>query len=321
MNKYAWFSKLYRGLGSVFLILSIVFFVRYALQHIDDMPSITWGLVQWSVVLASVLLHIGNIIVLGLIWQLLLYDHGVRLHSWQLQVVIFISQFGKYLPGNIGHFAGRAYMAKDLDIAVSTSVHTIIVESLLSVGVAGVLAFIALWFLIDTNIMTGIISVQPYVLVLLLIGSLLFPLVSVRCLNAFFPRISNKISGGGPIIEPRVRTAVAVAGLFLFCFFTIGLIIQMHSTWLFNAPGVHVIEFTVLFAVVWVAGYIVPGAPAGVGIREALMLVLFSPIVGPAIAVALSVSFRLVTTIGDGLAFLIGLLVRRSVSEKFRNLT
>ena len=44
------------------------------------------------------------------------------------------------------------------------------------------------------------------------------------------------------------------------------------------------------------------------GVREAMMVVLLSPLTGGAVATGLAVSMRLTTLLGDGLTVLVGVL-------------
>lgn len=58
------------------------------------------------------------------------------------------------------------------------------------------------------------------------------------------------------------------------------------------------------FALSWVAGFLVPGAPAGLGVREAVLVALLSPSVDRALPVVLG--FRLATILGDFLSLGLG---------------
>lgn len=303
--------KVRRWAGGVLLVLSVLFFGRYAIVHFDEVPRLAWNGAQWGVFFASVVLYTLSIGVVGFIWQLLLRDHALKPHWWQLQIIFSMAQFAKYLPGNVAQHVGRIYMAREAGIPVTVTIHTMIAEALFGVAVGAILALLSLWFVIDQSELSEPLAVQPYMLGLLMLAAMLLPWVAVRSLNIFFPRLASKISGGGPIVEPRFYTALAVAGLFLVCFLISGLVLKLHAVWLFNADDASVLEFTALFAVAWVAGYLVPGAPAGLGIREALMVLLFSTILDPAIAVGLSITLRVTTTFGDGSAFMMGMALRR----------
>lgn len=59
----------------------------------------------------------------------------------------------------------------------------------------------------------------------------------------------------------------------------------------------------VLFSVAWVIGFITPGAPGGIGVREALLLFLLTPVIGEEVSLRTAFWFRGVTILGDGFFF------------------
>ena len=62
-----------------------------------------------------------------------------------------------------------------------------------------------------------------------------------------------------------------------------------------------------------VAGYITPAAPAGLGVREGVLLAALGPVHGAETAVAITVVLRACTLAADGLGFLAGLVLQQSV--------
>ena len=89
-----------------------------------------------------------------------------------------------------------------------------------------------------------------------------------------------------------------------------------------GAPGLPIAAAAVGFAAAWVLGLITPGAPGGMGVREAILVVCFAPLVGDGEAFTIALALRLVSILGDGTAFLIGfagdrlLRRRRALSEQ-----
>jgi len=61
----------------------------------------------------------------------------------------------------------------------------------------------------------------------------------------------------------------------------------------------------------WLVGFVVPGAPGGIGVREAVFIILLAPLVGEANALTYSIAVRLVTIGGDILFYLAGLGLRK----------
>ena len=69
-----------------------------------------------------------------------------------------------------------------------------------------------------------------------------------------------------------------------------------------------------MLAGAWAVGFIMPGASAGIGVREAAVILLLSPVVGPANAAVIATIYRIVTAGGDALLAGSGGLVRRFVA-------
>ena len=68
-----------------------------------------------------------------------------------------------------------------------------------------------------------------------------------------------------------------------------------------------------VYACAWIIGTVTPGAPGGLGVREAILVLLLAPYCGEGVAVAAALFLRIATTLADLLSFLIGLVWRRMV--------
>jgi uncharacterized membrane protein YbhN (UPF0104 family) len=68
-------------------------------------------------------------------------------------------------------------------------------------------------------------------------------------------------------------------------------------------------------ALAWVVGYVTPGAPGGLGLREAVLVLGLSPVVGDAEAMAVALAYRLVTIVADALLAGGGFLLRHEAGE------
>jgi hypothetical protein len=72
------------------------------------------------------------------------------------------------------------------------------------------------------------------------------------------------------------------------------------------------------FSLAWSAGFIVPGAPAGLGVREATLLATLGPMIGMGPAVTVAILHRLITAAIDVIAALTGYvwLASETLSKK-----
>ena len=142
-------------------------------------------------------------------------------------------------------------------------------------------------------------------LLVLSIAALIMPLLIpgvARLLKSM--KLNTKIV---EIVEfwPSAAVSIRVLGLMLCCFFLNGLILWSLARFVFGETDGDQLFYLGLYAVSWLAGFIVPGAPAGLGVREAIMLAVLGPLYGSALAIGLSIAARLVSTSGDLLALLL----------------
>ena len=65
------------------------------------------------------------------------------------------------------------------------------------------------------------------------------------------------------------------------------------------------------YVIAWVLGFVIPGASGGIGVRELVITLLLGSVVGAEMVLTLSVIHRLITILGDFLAYLVMLILRR----------
>ncbi len=111
--------------------------------------------------------------------------------------------------------------------------------------------------------------------------------------------------------------------IFVICF-----LIYFITFWLFGFSANHIAEeiFGIfknklvitsgIFTISFVAGFVTPGSPAGIGVREAALIILLSPIYGELCAVGIATITRLAQMAGDCITMLLAVLFLRNGAEK-----
>lgn len=304
-----------RRLSWVVVALASAYFLRELVRRFADIPPIDWGPATVAVfILAAAGIAMTSALI-GLMWMLLLRDQSIRLPLGKAMQIVAISQIGKYLPGNVGHFAGRAVMGRTAGVPMGVTAGTLLIEMAWTLAIGAGFSALALLFYLDSS---ARLSLPPVgipelgaVAALLLAG----PWLGIHAVNRLAPGLSARVGGGKPLAPPRLGTALAVSVLLTVCFFILGVVLQLQAIWFFQVEQAPLLPLTFLFAAAWLVGYVVPGAPGGLGVREAMMLVLLTPVVGAGAAVGLGISMRLVTLAGDGLAFLAGIVSKRYLNN------
>lgn len=291
----------WRWASVVFALVASFYFIGYATEHIRGLPPISWGSATWSTLVFTILLWSGIIILGAVIWKTLLVDLNCHL-NWHDCVTIYgLAQFGKYLPGNVGHHVGRVVLAKQAGVPAATTLQSMLIEMVWNIGIASGIALFGV-------ALGGDIGVSPAALTLFFVVALMAPWAAWGVAKSFFPKLLARITNGVPIALPRWNTLMLVSLLYLAAFMIAGLIMDMHARFLFGAQTSHVLMLTAIFVWSWIAGYVTPGAPAGLGVREAVLVSALTPIYGASVAVGLTLSLRVVTTLGDVLVFAFALI-------------
>jgi len=201
------------------------------------------------------------------------------------------TQIAKYLPGNCFHFVGRQVLGRALGHSQAALALASLVEGVLLMAVAASLALpLAL------NRFGG----WSIVLLAGATAALALIFATPRLLPArFWPSAGTPASRGGGYWAGRLLRALALQVAF---FAAAGGVLWLLATLLVApraaAPG-PLISIGAL-ALAWVAGFVVPGAAAGVGVREAVLMVGLDGPLGPEASAVVALAFRLLTTAGDG---------------------
>jgi len=313
-------KRRYRVLGLAATLLVTALFVLYAARALrgQDLSVYETPRALSGIVLAS-LCWCATAPMMALAWRGMLNGLGVLRTTRELIAILGITQFAKYVPGNVAQYMGRVGMCLARGIPARAIAATTVLETLLLIAAAGVVG-------VGTGIWSGIglqmvrHHVSRLFLVAILVGLVASGLVVFRGLA---PRLAKRFSPGhahlleGDLFPPQrkmVHAFILYCGLYLAV--GIGLVVlahlllpnYRHDDWLLIAA----------FSLAWVVGFVTPGAPAGLGIREGLLLLMLAPMYSAAPAGVLVIALRIATTLGDALLFGAGWLLLPRVVKPTR---
>ena len=305
-------KKYIRLLGNALMVLSIVFLAL----RVRNM-SISWGglleaphliVILLCIVLYSLLILISFYPWMKLVGLMTGQQEMFRSSRKEFMRVFTKSNIMKYIPGNVFQYVGRNEIASVLSLPHIQVAAATVIEMVLMASGAGILSVLLL----------GSYTFHYFYNRL---GSYLY-LVAVACILAaallwFLFRgklkslITDKLSG--------VRKKSFISGL-AFCFFFY-IIAFLYGGVLFIAVlkvcgavalDLHSLKLLLgTYSLSWMAGYITPGAPGGMGIREVIMTAVLggNQFIADDVIIQASILFRLVTVLGDLIAFLIAQLI------------
>ena len=278
-----------RLLGALLLAASLAYLVAFAVRHAAALPDIRWDARTGLALAGAVAVYGLTLLSSSIAWYLLLRSVGERPGPGDAASVFLLSQVGKYLPGNVAQYVGRVALARGRGLGSGPVLFTLAMEAACAI-LAG-LALAAAAFPLDLSDRLG-----PGRLAAVLSMAIL-----VIVLGARFA-VSDRL---------RIRAGLACLVLYSFNFLAFAACAALLADRVLAAGTAPLPTLAAVFAAAWVAGFVTPGAPAGLGVREAVLVGGLRTLYDPGIALSLPLLFRLVTTLGDGLGFGAGALIRK----------
>jgi uncharacterized membrane protein YbhN (UPF0104 family) len=230
-------------------------------------------------------------------WRLLLWFGQTRVDPWLCHRIYARTQIAKYLPGNVFHFAGRHVLGRVAGLPHGALLGATVYEALGLVVGGTAVAFCGLAF--------GDVRAGAFPRTLALAA-----MVVAIATPVLFDATLKRRFGLGSDREPESgawRVAVAMAGFYIrymVFFLVVGAMLYAIAAAAGSGVSLRVAGPVIsIFSVAWVAGFLTPGAPAGLGIREAVIVFALTPLMGEGVALLAALLLRLVTGCGDLLYF------------------
>ena len=204
------------------------------------------------------------------------------------------SQIAKYLPGNCFHLVGRQLLGRELGHSQAALAMATLLEAALLVALAASLAApLARPWLGGWAASLPVAALAG--LGLLCAGERLLP-------QRWWPLPGRAGERG------RLLAALACHGAFFAL--AAGLLWLLVATVSARAPGMPgPLMCLAALACAWAAGFVVPGSPAGLGVREAVLILALEGALGAEAGTVVALALRLVTTAGDGVFCALALLL------------
>lgn len=244
-------------------------------------------------------------------WRALLADLGSPLPIGAATRVLFLGQLAKYLPGSsVWAMVAQTELARDFGVPRKRAAAAALVLNMVTLGVGLLVALLALPRLLDSDSGSAVVDALRWTPVLVPVGlAFLTPPVLTRVCNLLFKvlrrqPLDQSFSWGG-----MARATGAQLGTWVFYGLQIALLAHSLGAGFRDV----LLPATGAFAAAWCAGFLVVVVPTGAGTREAVLTVALAPqlAAGAAGALTVAVVSRLLLTVADVVAALIGVAMGR----------
>jgi len=227
-------------------------------------------------------------------WRKLLCSSKIpQLPSSEYTRIYARSQIGKYIPGNIFHIAGRHALGLKAGIGHRPLAYAAIAEMIGLMSAAMTVAIsgggVYRFFAPRLNF-----CLLAAVVVIVCIVFLLLFRYKPQIIENGYRAIVKSLSPG--TLSAWVFSYLAYIGFFLVAGITLLALVMIVS----DTVPLHIMPSIVgSFSIAWAAGFLTPGAPSGIGVREAILVLALESTMTQADAILVAILFRSVTVLGD----------------------
>jgi uncharacterized membrane protein YbhN (UPF0104 family) len=276
-------------IGGSLGLLGVVFVFMRLNTYMEQIDLTRFDTTAWSLIgLLALVYGAANVLLAQAWWHLLAFFNVEVERKWAVKAY-GLSQLAKYVPGNIFHLAGRQALGMAAGLP------------------AGALAKSTLWEL-------GLIATAGS-LFGLLVSPLAWPALPVPASAEAFGLMS---AVGVITLRWLLSPSVSAALIWQIFFLTISGTVFMGALFLVTPSIATFSTFSVLcgsYVIAWLAGLVTPGAPAGVGVREMVLLFLLKGMVAEADLLLAIVLGRMLTVAGDFFYFLTATFIKSTQNE------
>ena len=283
----------YAGLAITALALGLVFWSIYAS---DLLRSDDWLRADLLVgVVVSALIFSLSLCCVFVAWYLVVMSVSSTHVSWLDGFGIYaISQIYKYIPSNVVHHVGRYYMLRRRGVDHAAATWGFLAETALIIVAA---LLVALAF--------GAPLIREALGRLGANHGILFGVAAVALAAALAAAVFlHRRRMFRELLRPFLRMQVLYAGIAALLLHIAARLISGFALWWLVAEMLHeplsLWSAIAVWAAAWTLGYLTPGATAGLGVREAVLIALLVALKIPmSDATLLAIAFRVATTLGD----------------------
>ncbi len=299
MNK-----KIIKYLSYLFVLASFYFifltFKKVQLHDISFILSFQW---LFFLLIFSLLYAFLNFI-RAFNWHTLLYFLSEKKIVWkQIYSIYFKTEIAKYIPSNVLHFASRHILTQKIGFSHTQMVFANFFDMFFVALAAFFLTLIGIFFkaLVLPETILQLVN-KKFIFILMIIIGLGFGFLIFK----YRKKMASYVQTFFKFQKFLIAFKIIFLNWFVFIISAFILFYLFSFLGSFTITMPSFFHLIVGYALAWLAGFIIPGSPGGLGVREACIILLFSPITGEQSALIAGLLLRIITTMGDVWTFFIG---------------
>lgn len=296
-------NKSLKIIGNIITIVAIFYVIKRLMNNDYDYSQL---LVSKNIFPMLIIIVVQSVMVMtnAFPWKILVEMLTERKVPFAETIPVYVSaNLMKYVPGNVFQYVGRNQLAvrnrlPHLPVALAT-----MLDVLITVIAA---AIISIFFLYD--FIAKYLRVNSWMQTALIIVGIIIVL-AVFLMFLFRNQIWKKIENYSYLFSTKSIKTILIALIYY-------IIVLMISSLMYLIVVIYITDtplssqvFLQLFSaytLAWLVGFITPGAPGGIGIKELVMVAVTGGYIGTDVITLSMVIIRILLVVADCIAFVFG---------------
>ena len=282
-----------RAAGALLAALTALFVALEVVRQWDDLVEVVRAADPWWLIAAGAVFAVGEA-GYAFVWPATLRRTGHPVPPGTAAATFLVTQTAKFVPGSVWQHVGRVGTSDRLGVPKRVIAGALVLEVAASVAAALFLAA-----LVGTAAPLVFDAPGPALRAL----ELLAGVAALVLVPEAARRAAGKV-GGRALLSTGAYALVVGWHVVVWALYGAG------AGLLAVGLGGPFVDTVGAFCLSWVVGLVVVGAPAGLGVREAVMAAALTPVAGADVALAVTIGSRAVWTVAQfagaalGLAYL-----------------
>ena len=294
--------------GTGLACVALVYFILKFWDQMDDAIPLIAVDGNWVVLLFLAACVPLQMACAAFAWRSFLVFMKIDLSRRTATRIVYVSQIARYLPGNVGHHVGKVVLLRAQGIDLKLGAASIFLETIAVLFFGMLISFVFLpkasvHFLLEYSSLWRMMAIVVCVVVLC---------VSLILFRKYRSSLVDQLTACLELMDLPKQwwRFLEISVCYLLNFFFLGVLAWVIADRVFGATSVGLLELIGVMSLAWTVGFLAPGAPAGLGVREVICLVLLSGSYSEEATLGIIVLHRLVLSAGDLLTFFIGLMIK-----------
>jgi len=297
-------NKVVRILGNLLMCIALIYTIKKLISYEVDL-SIIKEPISIIIILISVCIYIINVILGCWPWRAVVSEVAKeKVPFMEIALIYTKANIYKYVPGNVFQYVGRNELAtkrdlKHSDVALSTIIDTI--WNLFSIGAVSVILYwdgFILWINYQEISKEYIIIAIFILCIFILVAAIIIKKFHIQAV-----KLQEKL-------KKLFKKSFYICLIKNFVFYAIQCIINSIITFsifmIISSEDFSFFSFKLCLGAIlvsWIIGFITPGAPGGLGVRETVLIFLLKGELAEEVILLGVVINRVISIIGDLGAF------------------